>query len=1480
MPKITDMPKFAYDGAISFASFSAQHRTILDVGGIPEEQRVGYLSVCFVGRAADMILGLYGPGGFPVAGLNYDQSVEALSLHFIAFEMDHHRERRFNSLKLQDFPTIAQFLDSFYAEIAKRPHGLTVMWKKGKIVQACGDFAAITLELERHMEDAVGFAAFVAILLRLQPLMAVGPAVHPSVGVAAVSSSNARLAELEAALAAMRSAASGKRGRGADGMKGVKGACYQCGEVGHYKHECPSLTREKEGVFTGSCHKCGKVGHKSVDCKAVNRRTYVTVPLSVAELEGRGGNSEWLHAEASLPEGKAAVLLDSGSGAEVVSTQWVKEHKVKVVNARVAIRFTFANGEQAISTQQVRTRMTIGEWTGMVTLRVCPKLLPGVDIILGMPWLRAHNPVIDWAAGSVMIGEAVLMGMPPAQRSEGVERGVPTVPAAGNVRIAMLGAAKMRKEMSAKDSVEMQAIWVCAVTAAQDAGKTAADFISKSTTELQRAAVRKVLDEFVDVFPPELPKGVPQAPVKHEIHLEPGAVPPAARPFRLSAAEADVLTEKIAEFMAQGIVRPSASPFGAPVLLIKKKDGSFRLCIDYRRLNEITRKDKFPLPLIEDLLERLVNQRVFSKIDLRSGYYQVAVEEESIERTAFVTPAGSFEWLAMPLGLCNAPSTFQRMMVKALGPLINKCVVVYLDDCLVYSRSHEEHVGHLRAVLAAFRKHHLFANVEKCTFAAASVVFCGHVVSFNEVRMEDDKVEAVRTWLPPTTVGELRSFIGFVNYYRRFLRHIGGVAAPLTELMGRGATNQHLKLSETQLRAFEAIKLLVTSEPVLRAFDPNKPVALFADSSDAQAGSFWAQDHGFGWQPGAFESHKLSPAETRYSVRDKELLAIVQACRRWRHRLHGRPVLVFTDHESLETLLKGECKEFLSDRVARQLEFLSQFDLKVVYLAGKKQVVADALSRLPSGSLGSATVAGLTVSVDIGEGVRDAWKAEQREDAYLGPVMAVLEKRSLVGLARSEHAMRQAFRFGLSKEGLLVFKEGNRLCVPTVRKLQVLKEHHDVAFAGHVGASKTLQAIAQRFFWPLMRKDVRRYVQSCVVCQRVKPDLHPPVVAHQPLPVPVERWDTVSIDWITGLPLTKEGFNAIMSVTDNTTGRVRLLKTRETASSEESAQLYLDNIFTQHGLSRKIVSDRDPKFTAEFWRELMGKLGTQLGFSTAGYAQADGRSERSNQTAENHLRALVDYNQADWGSKLFAVEFAINSHANATTGFSPFMLDLGREPLVPAAFLLEPQLGGEGGAGSGAFISKVRAALTSARSTLARSHEDVVARLLRGREPAVPFAVGDLVLVNRAAARDPISADAGVPKLSPRFVGPFPVAQVLGPATYRLTLPPRMRCHNTFNISKLKRFVANEFVGREEAAPGPVAADAQGHDLYEVERVLDKKWLRKKLWYLVEWTGYTEPSWEPASALQAARVKLIIKQFEERYQPPRGVRVMRQRKGA
>ena len=296
--------------------------------------------------------------------------------------------------------------------------------------------------------------------------------------------------------------------------------------------------------------------------------------------------------------------------------------------------------------------------------------------------------------------------------------------------------------------------------------------------------VSEVLKELKDIMPLELPKRLPpRREVDHVIELESGARPPAMAPYRMAPPELEELRKQLKELLEAGFIRPSKAPFGAPVLFQRKYDGSLRMCIDYRALNKVTIKNKYPIPLVADLFDRLGKARYFSKLDLRSGYWQVRIAEGDEQKTACVTRYGSFEFLVMPFGLTNAPTTFFTLMNKIFHPFLDKFVVVYLDDIVVYSDNLQDHVEHLRRVFEVLRENELYVKKEKCSFAQKKVSFLGHHIKDGRIMMERDKVQAINEWEPPKNTSELRSFLGLANYYRRFIKSYSARTAPLTDLL-------------------------------------------------------------------------------------------------------------------------------------------------------------------------------------------------------------------------------------------------------------------------------------------------------------------------------------------------------------------------------------------------------------------------------------------------------------------------------------------------------------------------------------------------------------------------------------------------------------------------------------------------------------------------------------------------------------------------
>ena len=434
----------------------------------------------------------------------------------------------------------------------------------------------------------------------------------------------------------------------------------------------------------------------------------------------------------------------------------------------------------------------------------------------------------------------------------------------------------------------------------------------------------------------------PRRTYDHKIPLEPNTNPPFGPLYSLSETELKALHEYLQENLDKGYIRASSSPAGAPILFVKKRDGSLRLCVDYRGLNKITVKNRYPLPLIREFLDRLRDAKFFSKIDLRAGYNLVRIAEGEEWKTAFRTRYGHYEYLVMPFGLTNAPATFQHLMNDVLREFLDDFVVVYLDDILIFSQSREDHTRHVRLVLDRLRTNGLFAKPEKCSFYQSEVEYLGYLVSTVGVRMDPKKVSAVLDWPEPSSVHGLQVFLGFANFYRRFIRNYSKIAAPLTRLLKK---DTKYAFDAPARQAFRQLKTAFTTAPVLAHFCPDRPSTIETDASDFAIAAVISQPDADGvLHPIAFHSRKLTAAELNYEIYDKEMLAIIEAVKEWRAYLEGavHPFVVYTDHRNLEYFTTTKV---LSRRQARWAELLANYNFRIVHRPGVSMGKPDAMSR-------------------------------------------------------------------------------------------------------------------------------------------------------------------------------------------------------------------------------------------------------------------------------------------------------------------------------------------------------------------------------------------------------------------------------------------------------------------------------------------------------------------------------------------------------
>ncbi|GBG59803.1 hypothetical protein CBR_g54905 [Chara braunii] len=609
--------------------------------------------------------------------------------------------------------------------------------------------------------------------------------------------------------------------------------------------------------------------------------------------------------------------------------------------------------------------------------------------------------------------------------------------------------------------------------------------------------------------------------------------------FCKGEGELDELRRQLKELVEKGWIRPSVSPYGSPVLFVpKKKEGTLRMCIDYRGLDAITVKNREPLPRIDDLLDRVQECRYFSKIDLKSGYHQIAIRPEDQHKTAFQTRYGLYEFVVMPFGLCNAPGTFQHAMNRIFHDYLDKFVVVNLDDILIFSKTVEEHVAHLDKVLGLLRQHKFKINGEKCEFGRTRVLYLDHEISAEGLKPDDAKVASIRDWRRPQSVTEMRSFLGMTGYYRTFW-------------------------TDKCEAAFRHLKHALAHYEVLKLPDPDKPFIVTTDASQYGIDAVLAQQEGPKLRPVEYMSKKMRSQKLAKSTYEKKLYAVYKALTHWRHYLLGRFFILRTDHQTLRWM---RTQPVLSDALKRWNEVIEQYDFDPQYLKGEYNKVADALLWRPDFS--GALITEFDLTDDVTQSLVEAY----RQDQFMSEIIRRLEAKD----------KKTSAEFELVNGLLFLEKAGNkRLCVPNSESLRslFLGECHDAT--GHFGYKKTAANLLQRCWWPTMMKDAQLYVETCQVCQRDKPRTQAPLGLLKPLPIPERPGESLSMDFMDTLVTSKNGMRQIFVIVDRFSKFARLIAMPETAKIEYVIRLFKENWVRDFGLPKSIVSDRDVRFTSE-----------------------------------------------------------------------------------------------------------------------------------------------------------------------------------------------------------------------------------------------------------------------------------------------------------
>ncbi|KAL0448766.1 UNVERIFIED_CONTAM: Transposon Ty3-I Gag-Pol polyprotein, partial [Sesamum latifolium] len=775
----------------------------------------------------------------------------------------------------------------------------------------------------------------------------------------------------------------------------------------------------------------------------------------------------------------AHVLIDPGSTCSFMSHDFASHVHASIEPLGHDLYVSMPAGGVILVNRVVRSCPVVVEsdtlYADMVVIN-----LREFDIILGMDWLASNHAVVDCQTKEV------------------------AVEINGQMKTVIVGERKV-----------IPNCLISAVTAFNLIKEGCQAYLASvhDTTKVSPGVLEvPVVREFSDVFPEELPGLPPHREVDFEIETIPGAAPISIAPYRMVPSELKELKKQLEELLDKEFIRPSISPWGAPVLFVKKKDGSMRLCIDYRQLNRITIKNKYPLPRIDDLLDQLKGATVFSKIDLRSGYWQLRIEEGSISKTAFRT-------------------------------------------------SPKEHEQHLRTVLQILREKQLYAKFSKCEFWMEEIAFLGHVVSKEGVQPDPAKVRAILEWEPPKNVSEVRSFLGLAGYYRRFVKDFSVVAKPLTNLLKK---NTPFNWNDRCAQSFEELKRRLTSEPILALPSGDGGYVVYTDASRQGLGCILMQ-HG---KVIAYASRQLRPHEINYPTHDLELAAIVHALKIWRHYLYGETFHIFTDHKSLNYI---PTQKELNLRQRRWIELLKDYDCTIDYHPGKASIVADALSRKTVDQLAGMicynveyltalramdvhfSVDGdlLLATIQVKPSLKDKIKDAQDKDPYLKKMKTKVQE------GKND-------QFVIQNDGMLMNEK--RICVPNVEELrtEVMHEAHYAPYAMHPGSTKMYRDLRPYYWWPTMKKDVAEFVAKCLTCQQVKAEHQAPAGKLHPLSIPEWKWEKITMDFVIGLPRTFRKHDVVWVIVDRLTKSAHFLPIYQNDSLDKLAELYISEIVRLH----------------------------------------------------------------------------------------------------------------------------------------------------------------------------------------------------------------------------------------------------------------------------------------------------------------------------
>lgn len=869
--------------------------------------------------------------------------------------------------------------------------------------------------------------------------------------------------------------------------------------------------------------------------------------------------------------------------------------------------------------------------------------------------------------------------------------------------------------------------------------------------EVDRHELMLLLNEYVDIFGQgDSDVGVTDLGMM-EIHLTTNK-PVSRRPYRLSHSENEKVRQKIKELLDKNIIKESNSQYASPIIAVPKKNGEIRLCVDYRELNKITVKDKYPLPLIEEQLDKLAGKRYFTSLDLVAGFHQIPIHPNSTHITAFVTPDGLYEYLRVPMGLCNSPAVFQRAINKMLGELRGVKVLAYIDDLLIPSETVVEGLEMLRQVLEKIRVAGFKLNVAKCSFLQQKLEYLGHEVTVDGVKPGVQKIQAVKQFPVPTNVVQIRQFVGLASYFRKYVRDFATIARPLTQLTKKNVT---WSWGDEQNKAFEVLKEKLSSRPVLVLYNSGARTEVHTDASKFGLGGMLLQEQGDKQlKPVMYFSKVTTAVEQLYHSYDLETLAVVETIKRFRVYLIGVHFKLVTDCTALRATFE---KKDMIPRVARWWLGVQEYDFSIEYRPGVKMQHVDALSRNP-----------VNVSTVQGEG--DWFLTVQLQDEGVQQIYTALQS----GIADKQLKLEFKVKNGRVYRRTL---DGDRLYVPTMAAFNLLRKCHDDV--GHPGFEKCLSIVKRNYWFPKMRRFVKKYVSACIECAfskgsygRTEGELHPIEKVEKP-------FDTVHVDHLGPFMRSIRGNAYILVLIDAFTKFVVLHPVKTVSAMETIREL--KRTFGIFGCPRRIISDRGKAFDCKLFKEYVISQGVKHVLNAIATPRANGQVERTNRVLIEAIMASID-DEVRWDEVLPQVAWGINNSIHSTTRQIPSDLMFAYTSGAVLGDLLAGSRGesrasggtkGKGNVGDKEVEPQVNKEVSvEDRRRLAKRRLDDQGELMRKRfnskhKPVVRYKRGDLVLWRGASTS---TKPQGVnSKLVKRYGGPYCVVKVLDNNRYQIT---------------------------------------------------------------------------------------------------------------